>query len=191
MDCNMTDKYRDPDKRLSYLKKAKRFYITDNERRTLNNFRLCYIIASIRNLKLYKNMANKLRYDEIGYWSEIKLDIIREYAAVYSKILTTQQRPSFHHIYIDAFAGAGQHISKDSGEFIPGSPLNALQIEHPFKEYHFIDLDEQKVEFLESLSGSRHDVNIHHGDCNSVLLEKVLPKVRYEEYKRALCVLDS
>ncbi len=32
-------------------------------------------------------MPQELKYDEIGYWSEIKLDIIREYAAVYSKIL--------------------------------------------------------------------------------------------------------
>jgi hypothetical protein len=29
----------------------------------------------------------RLRYDEIGYWSEVKLDIIKKYAAAYSKIL--------------------------------------------------------------------------------------------------------
>lgn len=29
-----------------------------------------------------------------------------------------------------------------------------------------------------------------HGDCNRVLLEQVFPKVKYEEYRRALCVLD-
>ncbi len=27
-----------------------------------------------------------MKYDEIGYWSEVKLDIVREYAAAYSKI---------------------------------------------------------------------------------------------------------
>jgi len=27
---------------------------------------------------------SKLQFDEIGYWSEIKLDIIKEYAAAYS-----------------------------------------------------------------------------------------------------------
>jgi three-Cys-motif partner protein len=52
------------------------------------------------------------KYDEIGYWSEIKLDIIKDYAAAYSRILSSQKKPSLYHIYIDAFAGAGKHISK-------------------------------------------------------------------------------
>ena len=54
----------------------------------------------------------KLKLDEIGYWSEIKLDIIREYAKAYSTILAAQEKPRFHHVYIDAFAGAGVHLSK-------------------------------------------------------------------------------
>ena len=29
----------------------------------------------------------ELQFDEIGYWSEVKLDIVRKYAAAYSKIL--------------------------------------------------------------------------------------------------------
>ena len=52
------------------------------------------------------------KYDEIGYWSEVKLDIIKEYAAAYSSILSGHKGPNFYHIYIDAFAGAGKHISK-------------------------------------------------------------------------------
>ena len=47
------------------------------------------------------------QFDEIGYWSEIKLDIIKDYAAAYSRILSAQKNPSLHHIYIDAFAGGG------------------------------------------------------------------------------------
>jgi len=35
-------------------------------------------------------------YDIIGYWSELKLDIIREYAIAYSKILAEQRNPSLH-----------------------------------------------------------------------------------------------
>jgi len=31
------------------------------------------------------------RFDEIGYWSEVKLDIVREYATAYSVILNKQQ----------------------------------------------------------------------------------------------------
>ncbi|MGH9850963.1 MAG: hypothetical protein ACREBD_14090, partial [Blastocatellia bacterium] len=63
-----------------------------------------------------RNMA----FDQIGYWSEVKLDIIKEYAAAYSRILSAQKNPTLYHLYVDAFAGAGIHISKASGEFVPG-----------------------------------------------------------------------
>ena len=129
-------------------------------------------------------------YDEIGYWSEIKLDIVKDYAAAYSRILSGQSSPRFYHLYVDAFAGAGLHRSKTTGEFILGSPANALLVNPPFLEYHFIDMDEQKVESLEELAGNRNDVLIHHGDCNHILLNEVLPKAKYESYRRALCVLD-
>ena len=36
-----------------------------------------------------KNCTGGLCFDEIGYWSEIKLDIVKEYAQAYSKILAT------------------------------------------------------------------------------------------------------
>ena len=47
------------------------------------------------------------RIDEIGPWTEVKLDILKRYAVEYSKILSSQQNPSFFHVYIDAFAGTG------------------------------------------------------------------------------------
>lgn len=74
-----------------------------------------------------------MKYDEVNYWSEIKLDIVKEYAGAYSTILHAQKRPSLYHVYIDAFAGAGVHISKTTGQFIQGSPLNALSIDPPLK----------------------------------------------------------
>ena len=83
-------------------------------------------------------MAKKLQFDEIGYWSELKLDIVRKYASAYSTIMAKQ--PSIRSYgYIDAFAGAGTHVSKSSGEMVGGSPLNALHIRPAFSELHFID----------------------------------------------------
>lgn len=38
--------------------------------------------------------------------------------------------------------------------------------------------------------GDRPDVHIYEGNCNEVLIEKVFPKVRYEQYRRGLCILD-
>ena len=126
-------------------------------------------------------------FDEIGYRSEIKLEIVRDYASAYSRILNANKLP---HIYVDAFAGAGQHISRGTGEFVQGSPLNALNIQPPFREYHFIDLNAAKVEHLQNLVGDRRDVHIYEGDCNDVLIQNIFPTLKYESYRRALCLLD-
>ena len=131
-----------------------------------------------------------LKFDTIGDWSEIKLDIVKEYATAYSTIFSSEQQAKFHHVYVDAFAGAGVHISKMTREFIPGSPLNALLVNPPFREFHFIDLDGEKVVALKELVGNRRDVHLYKGDCNTVLLEKVFPRVRFEDYRRGLCLLD-
>ncbi len=130
------------------------------------------------------------RLDEINYWSEIKLDIVREYASAYSTILHAQKNPPLHYIYIDAFSGAGIHISKSTRQFVLGSPLNALQVNPPFKEYHFIDLNSGKAHLLRDIIGKRADVTIHEGDCNTLLLEKVFPRAKFEDYRRGLCLLD-
>jgi len=132
----------------------------------------------------------RVKFDEIGYWSEIKLDIVKDYASAYSRILAAQTKPSLDHVCIDAFAGAGVHISKTTREYISGSPINALLVQPPFREYHLIDIDRQKVELLRERVKNRRDVHIHEGDCNRILLEKVFPNVRYENYRRGLCLLD-
>ncbi len=128
-------------------------------------------------------------YDEIGYWSEVKLAIISKYASAYSAIMNKQHLIK-KHIYIDAFAGAGRHLSKQTGEFVAGSPLNALAVVPPFKEFHLIDLHGGKVGELRKLVGDREDVLVYEEDANQCLLEQVFPRCRYEDYSRALCLLD-
>jgi three-Cys-motif partner protein len=130
------------------------------------------------------------KIDEIGPWSEVKLDIVRRYATEYSKILSHQKDPSLFHVYIDAFAGAGYHLSEKSGQMVLGSPLNALFVQPPFREFHLIDLDGDRIEGLRGAIGDRKDVHLYHGDCNVVLIEKVFPQVRFKDYRRGLCLLD-
>ncbi len=135
-------------------------------------------------------MSKQLQFDEIGGWSELKLEILKKYAAAYSTILSAQTKASFFHVYIDAFAGAGKHLSKTSQEFVPGSPLNALAVQPQFREFHLIDIAPEKIEALRDLVGPRKDVFIYQGDCNEILLRDVFPRVRYDQYRRGLCVLD-
>jgi three-Cys-motif partner protein len=128
--------------------------------------------------------------DEIGPWSEVKLDIVRAYAQVYSQILSAQKKPRLHHVYTDAFAGAGVHISRSRREFVPGSPLNALNVSPPFSEYHFIDINQARVEALQQVAQQRANVFVQDGDCNEVHLREVFPKVLYKDFRRGLCLLD-
>jgi len=43
---------------------------------------------------------------------------------------------------------------------------------------------------LRAISGPRDDVHIYSEDCNDVLLQKVFPRAKYDDYRRALCLLD-
>lgn len=128
-------------------------------------------------------------FDEIGYWSEVKLDIIKDYAKAYSTILTNQKWCKGHH-YVDAFAGAGVHISKATGEFVAGSPLNALNTKPPFIGYHLIDLDSGKTENLQKLAANVPSAKIYQGDCNEILLKEVFPLLTRDRFTRGLCLLD-
>lgn len=73
---------------------------------------------------------------------------------------------------------------------VPGSPLNALYVQPPFPEYHLIDLDSKKVDSLRSHTKDWPNVSIYEGDSNEVLIQKMFPKARYGDYRRALCLLD-
>jgi len=128
-------------------------------------------------------------WDTIGYWTEIKLDIIRKYAAAYTTILSQQPRIR-RFDYIDAFCGPGVHISKQTGNFVPGSPLNAMLVLPEFSAYHFIDIDGDKAAALRDLIGVQKRVHIHQGDCNRILRETIFPQYRWEDFARALCILD-
>ena len=126
-------------------------------------------------------------FDEVGDWSELKLEILKKYASAYSAILA---KKNLHHAYIEGFAGAGHHVSKRSKELIPGSPQNALRIKPPFEEYYLIDLNSARADALRAQTAGKKNVHVCCGDSNEILISEVFPKIQYKEYKRALCILD-
>ncbi len=130
-----------------------------------------------------------MKYDEIGEWSEIKLKIIKEYAGAYTTVLS-KMKWCKGYIYIDAFAGPGQHIRKTTGEFVLGSPLNALLVKPPFTELHYIDFVNEKVEELRRHTADWSNVYLHCGDCNEILTGDIFSTLSYNTYRRALCLLD-
>jgi three-Cys-motif partner protein len=132
-------------------------------------------------------MSSDLKIDEIGYWSEIKLAILEEYAQPYNRILRSH---NLNPIYIDGFAGAGHHLAKGSDRLIEGSPTRALGVEPPFHSFHFVDLDASRATQLKKLYSEQSNVFVYQGDCNKVLADQVFPKIRYADRQRALCILD-
>jgi three-Cys-motif partner protein len=127
--------------------------------------------------------------DEIGPWSEIKLKIIKEYGPAYTQAFSGKGR-GLKKFYIDGFSGAGLHISKSTKATIAGSPARALKVNPPFDGFFFIDLNKDKTDYLRKQCEGRANVTIYTGDCNEHLTRDVLPKIKYELFTRALCLLD-
>jgi three-Cys-motif partner protein len=129
-------------------------------------------------------------YDQLGDWSQIKHDILCDYASAYTRIIKNQNA-RFETVYIDGFAGAGVAVDRDSGDLVGGSPYRMLfDVEPPFDRYHFLELDPQKVASLRSWFGSNQRVRIHQGDANDLLVNEILPTCQWKDYVRALCLLD-
>jgi three-Cys-motif partner protein len=127
--------------------------------------------------------------DVIAPWSEIKLEIIEKYGPAYTHAFTGKGG-TLTKYYIDGFSGAGLHVSKATKERIEGSPARALKVAPPFDGFYFIDLNKDKTDILRKQCEGRRNVTIFTGDCNEHLTRDVLPNIYYENYTRALCLLD-
>lgn len=101
------------------------------------------------------------------------------YARRYAEIVGTAMRKKWYLTWIELFAGPGKLYIRDTGEFAPGSPLEALTITRPFHRYIFSDLDPACVESLRRRVGNRNGVHILRGDANSpellVEIAKLVP----------------
>lgn len=133
-----------------------------------------------------------IKFDSIGAWSEIKLEIIEAYAREYTKIFQAerQREAGFRAIYVDAFAGAGYHTSRTTGEPIVGSPNRALSVRPGFHEFHFIELDNERSDALRKAVEGISNAHVYPGDCNKVMLSKVIPQLKRNRMNRALVLLD-
>jgi len=98
------------------------------------------------------------------------------------------RQPGLTHYYIEGLAGPNFQPARPSDQFVPGNPLNALLVTPPFRHHYFVDLDGGRAEALRPLVADRIDVTVR--DAGGALLDDILPRVRYDDYRRALCVLD-
>ena len=129
------------------------------------------------------------KFDEVGEWSILKLDIIEKYGSAYTRAFSGERGQGLKKYYIDGFSGAGQHVAKRTGKPVEGSPTRALKVTPPFDKFYFIDLDKGKTDYLQMQCEGRKNVRIVNDDAN-IFLRTLLPTIRYDRYQRALCVLD-
>lgn len=129
---------------------------------------------------------------DVGPWAQEKLDCLQKYLHAYTSILSKQQFKGY--FYIDAFAGPGSlevrqqqtsdytqqsllQVSEDASHdavevrYISGSPRVALELEHPFTDYVFIEVDKERIEHLRNLEQEFQGPRIHikEQDCNEYL----------------------
>ncbi len=107
--------------------------------------------------------------DEIGPWSEIKLEIIEKYGPAYTQAFSGKGR-NLKKFYIDGFSGAGLHVLKATGAKVEGSPARALKVSPPFDGFYFIDLDKDKTDYLRKQCEGRNNVTIFTGGALSLRL---------------------
>lgn len=142
-------------------------------------------------------MQRMIRLDKIGEWSEMKLAIVGEYAREYAKILHAQDKRGLRLkiYYIDGFSGAGLHERKADGTSVDGSPLQVLADQREFNRYYLIEKDRAKAGHLQELCNARFPdrmdrIFVRSGDCNSILMQEILPGMAWEKFERVLCLLD-
>lgn len=119
-----------------------------------------------------------------------KLDIVQTYAELYMRTLSQGFDPQKH--YIDAFAGAGFFIRKDTEETEVGS---ALRVGNLFEHRHFIENDRKIAKQLEQVlmsEGIADKATIYREDANIAVPRIVgdLSKKPHPRGIRALVFLD-
>lgn len=124
-------------------------------------------------------------YRQVGEWTKDKHYYLRKYLEAF--VLATKR--AMRRYYVDLFAGPGECQIKDTGEIIEGSPKIALGIEPPFHEYFFVDISEDYIKDLFSLSDQfpERNITIVPGDCNQVI-SKILGHI--EERSPTFVLLD-
>lgn len=120
-----------------------------------------------------------------GLWTHVKLEVLNNYLNAYVNVFKNQ--PYYKLIYIDAFAGTGECNTRVGT--IDGSAKIALNVPR-FNEYIFIELDSEKVVFLEKLKSEypKKKITIINGDCNEEI-RNVIKKYNWK-YTRAVSFLD-
>jgi three-Cys-motif partner protein len=127
-----------------------------------------------------------------GNWTEIKMEIIVNYAKAYLAIMNKQEWAKT--IYFDGFAGSGYIETENEIDEIKGTSLRILELNdpRPFDIYYFVELNEKnKNELNKSIQELHFGKNAHvvQSDCNQKL-ESLANFMSINKSYRALVFID-
>jgi three-Cys-motif partner protein len=84
----------------------------------------------------------------------------------YASIVGTAMKGKWELWWIELFAGPGRLYVRETGAYLPGSPLEALSIRNRFHGYVFSDLSNPCVYALDRRIGRAPNVHLLRGDAN-------------------------
>lgn len=106
--------------------------------------------------------------------SAAKAAYARRYADIVGTAMGGKKWPLW---WVELFAGPGQLYVKETGEFVPGSPLEAMRIRRPFDGYVFADLSEPCAESLRRRVGTNPRAHVLCGDANGAELRDKIARL--------------
>lgn len=133
-----------------------------------------------------------LSLPDVGRWAETKYGLV----SYYDELFSTAMRDRWGtRVYIDLYSGAGYAQIKSTNRVVPGSPLLALAVPHPFDTYVFC---ESNAELLKALRQriEKHfpKANVHYveGDCNDRIDEilALIPSHSRTQTVLSFCFVD-
>lgn len=133
-----------------------------------------------------------------GNWTELKIEILVEYAKAYLTIMNTYaSKYNWKLLYFDGFAGSGfiQKKSTKNQETIIGAAKRILDIEkpRPFDEYYFVEKEEKNIKKLSEITKNydKKKINVVNTDCNEKILamSQFLESFKGQKY-RVLAYID-
>ena len=115
-----------------------------------------------------------------GAWTEIKLEILKNYLNFYTKAL---QDKNFELLYIDAFAGTGNRTEilpsapifgqEEQKISLDGSARIALNLDKKFDRYLFIENNQKRIDELKKIRAEFPDtyIKIVNADANKIITD--------------------
>ncbi len=129
---------------------------------------------------------------EVGVWAETKHRLVELYASLFS---TGMKGKWDKRAYVELYAGAGYSKVQDTSRVIPGSPLHALGVKHPFDKYVFCEESTEKLDALK-VRVKRHapvaNVAYIQGDCDQRVADIIagIPASSKGNTVLSLCFVD-